>query len=51
MKISQLVELLEKLKKQHGDIPVKCQSLSHYWEPEPEIRGQLPQSKYILLNP
>lgn len=49
MKISELIAELEKLKKAHGDVPVRTQTLSHTWAPEPVVRGK--DEKYILLNP
>lgn len=52
MKISELIEQLEKLKKEHGDIKVVVQSLSHAWAPEPEIRPHgSKKPEYVLLNP
>ena len=54
MKLSQLIAQLEALKAEHGDIPVKVQTLSHRWDPEPVIRpigvGEGTQ-KWVLLNP
>lgn len=57
MTISQLVEQLDKIKAEHGDLEVSVQSLSHRWSPEPELRPfnhkELgPSCKpYVLLNP
>lgn len=49
VKISELIEQLEKLKKEHGDIPVKTQSLSHVWSPDITVRGK-DKDKWVLLN-
>jgi hypothetical protein len=50
MKISDLIQQLEVLKAKHGDLPVRVQSLTHTWDPEPELR---PRGKptFVLLNP
>lgn len=53
MKISELIEELQKLHKQHGDLPCKVQTLSHYWDapvPSPRPIDQT-KKQYILLNP
>jgi hypothetical protein len=49
MNISKLIEELEKIKKEHGDIVVITQTLSHSWPPEPIVKGN--KTKFILLNP
>jgi hypothetical protein len=51
MKISELVDKLEKMKKEHGDINVVVQTLSHAWAPEPELRPFKGKPEYVLLNP
>ncbi len=51
MKISELIQELEDLKKQHGDVKVEVQSLTHHWAPEPVVRDDGFGRKYILLNP
>lgn len=50
MKISELIKELERIKAKNGDIRVLVQSLSHVWEPEPEVRGPK-DDEYVLLNP
>lgn len=50
MKISELEKLLAGIKAKHGDIPVVVQTLSHVWDPEPEVRGD-DHDKRVLLNP
>lgn len=50
MKISELIAKLKDFKASHGDIEVKVQSLSHVWDPEPEVReGRI--EYWVLLNP
>ena len=52
MKLSDLIRMLEELKEKEGDLPVRWQSLSHLFEPEPTVRPSPPaSSKYVLLNP
>lgn len=51
MKISDLEQILTELKTKHGDVPVAVQTLSHTWDPEPEIRENHYSEKYVLLNP
>lgn len=52
MSISELISKLESLRKEHGDVPVRVQTLSHVWDPEPVIRDKDETSKgWILLNP
>lgn len=57
MTISELIKKLEALREEHGDVPVKTQTLSHLWDPEPEIRDKyvMPGGKqrdgWVLLNP
>jgi hypothetical protein len=48
MKISDLIQELEKIKAEHGDLPVKIHTLSHSWEPEISIKSS--NTKYVLLN-
>lgn len=49
MKISELIKKLEQLKARCGDLPVRVQSLSHMWDPEPTVIRK--QSSFVLLNP
>jgi len=51
MKISELVEKLEKLKHAEGDIEVVVQTLSHAWAPEPVVKETVHFKKVVLLNP
>lgn len=51
MTISELVKKLEELKKEHGDIKVVVQTLSHAWAPEPQVRPFSGKPEYVLLNP
>ncbi len=60
MKISELISKLEDLRKEHGDIEVRVQTLSHVWDPDPVIRDKYEMSDgqktwqrpgWILLNP
>lgn len=51
MTISELQKKLEDLKKEHGDIKVVVQTLSHAWAPEPEVRPFGKKPEYVLLNP
>ena len=49
MKLSQLIEQLERLKREHGDLPVRVQTISHRFPPEPVVKQHpLP---HVLLNP
>lgn len=50
MTIEQLVAKLELLKKKHGNIDVVCQTISHIFPPEPEVR-KATSGKVVLLNP
>lgn len=50
MKISELIAKLEKLKKKHGDLPVRVQTMDHNFSPEPVIREAL-SGPVVLLNP
>lgn len=50
MKLSELIKQLDAMKTEHGDLPVKVQTLTHTWAPEPVVRGTIP-TKYVLLNP
>ena len=50
MTISQLIAKLEELKKEHGDITVVVQTLTHLWLPEPTVR-KATSGKVVLLNP
>lgn len=51
MKISELIEKLQKVKEEHGDINVYTQSLSH-WPPELDVRNceKPPEQRWLLLN-
>lgn len=49
MKISELVEELERLKKLHGDIPVRTESLTRTWPPDLVIRRR-GFDKFLVLN-
>ena len=49
MKISELIKELEELKKKHGDIQVKTQTLNHVWAPDLAIKG-IGDYRYVLLN-
>lgn len=52
MKISELIEKLEALKTEFGDIETKTQTLRHLWDPDPQVReahGHAPN--WVLLNP
>lgn len=55
MTLSELITQLEALKKEHGDIDVVVQSLSHIWAPDPEPRypdfDRTKKVTHILLNP
>lgn len=58
MKISELIEQLTKIRDEHGDLPVVVQSLTHAWDPEPELRpvgagigAGKPRPTHVLLNP
>lgn len=54
MKLSDLIKQLEAMKATHGDLPVKVQTLSHRWDPEPVIRpigAKHDSEKWVLLNP
>lgn len=57
MTINELIKKLEALRDEHGDVPVRVQTLSHLFDPEPEIRdkyvmfGGKQRSGWILLNP
>lgn len=48
MKLSDLIKLLTELKEKHGDVPVRYQTLTHRWKPEPEY---VERDQYVLLNP
>lgn len=57
MKISQLIEQLEKIKKEHGDLNVYTQSLTHTWDPDLSLRkegrlwdGTTDKPDSVLLN-
>lgn len=46
--ISELIEQLQEIRKQHGNIPARVQSLTHMFLVEPVVReGPV---KYVLLN-
>jgi len=50
MKLSELIDSLIKLKDEHGDLPVRVDSLSHSWQPEPEVKTRAGE-KVVILNP
>jgi hypothetical protein len=50
MRISALIKELEKIKRKHGDVPVKVQTLTHVWDPELSIKGKGMDVDYVLLN-
>lgn len=53
VRISQLIETLQNLKSEHGDLPVKWQSLNHLWNVE-ELKVKTlgdGQTKIVLVNP
>lgn len=51
MRLSQLIMQLKRLKKEHGDLPVRYQSLTHRWEPEPTVTKTNSDTLFVLLNP
>jgi len=52
VKLSELIEELERIRNKHGDVPVLVQTLSHSWAPEPEVReAHASKAKFVLLNP
>lgn len=60
MAISELISKLETLRNEHGDVPVRVQTLSDTWDPDPVIRDKYEMSDgkkkwmregWILLNP
>lgn len=52
MKISELVAILEGIRKRDGDLKVVVQTISHYFPPEPVKKTQgAPYEPYVLLNP
>lgn len=55
MKISDLIKQLEAIKAEHGDLPVKTQTLAHIWEPDVRVKqyrwpSKDSATKYVLLN-
>ena len=50
MMLSELMGTLEQSKATHGDMPVKWQSLTHQWNPDPVVRRS-DGREYVLLNP
>ncbi len=48
-KLSDLIKELERLKKRHGDLPVRVQTLSHLFKPEPTVRDW-PGGKVVIVN-
>lgn len=48
-KISELMAQLEALKAKYGDIPIRVQSITHTWEPEPAFKKH--PEPHIILNP
>lgn len=47
--ISDLIKTLEAIKKKHGDLPVRVQTLSHLFKPEPTVRDW-PGGKVVIVN-
>lgn len=50
MKISKLIAELEKLKKKHGDIEAKVQTMTHTFDPDITVRTYPHGEKYLVLN-
>jgi hypothetical protein len=50
MTISELVEWLEDVRKESGDIDVYYASLSHFFKVEPQVR-ETGAERFILVNP
>lgn len=50
MKISELVAILDQMKKTYGDLDVRVLSLSHSWAPEPVVQGKGSDQR-VILNP
>jgi hypothetical protein len=48
-RIDDLIADLQKLRQQHGNAPVRVQTLTHNWPPEPTVRTE--PITWILLNP
>lgn len=58
MPLSALIAQLTKIKDEYGDLPVVIQSLTHIWDPDPELRpvgagigAGKPRPTHVLLNP
>jgi hypothetical protein len=49
MNISDLIKLLEEYKAKHGNIPVRVETLSHTWAPDPVIK-KAGEVTYLVLN-
>ena len=49
MNISDLMKKLEEFKAKHGDLPVRVETLSHTWAPDPVIR-KVGEVKFLVLN-
>lgn len=49
MTISDLIKVLETLKKKHGDIQVRWQSMSHLFKPDPTVRT-IAGEKVVIVN-
>lgn len=50
MYLSELIQKLEEIQKKRGDLPVRIQSLTHLFDPEPTVRERGVHS-YVILNP
>lgn len=49
MTISDLIARLKEIRKQHGDIQVRIDSLSHTWTPDMAVRERAGE-KVLVLN-
>lgn len=47
--ISELIEQLEIIKKEHGDLMVRCESISHMFRPDLTVRTYA-GTKILILN-
>ena len=50
MKLSTLIAELERLKKKHGDIEAKVQTLTHTWDPDMTVKRYPHGELYVVLN-
>lgn len=49
MKISDLIKDLEDKKKEHGDIEVRCLTMTHSFPPDLRVKT-VGDKKYLILN-